>query len=347
MPGNDSPQSTTVGDSDLTRSRVILDNTEVDPIEAAFVSGHLERIGRYRLERRLGKGGFGVVYLGFDEQLLRPVAVKVPHRELITEADDVELYLYEARLVASLDHPHIVPVYDVGSTPDLPIYIVSKFIDGGDLSTSLAEFRRTCIQAAELIATVAEAVHYAHKQGLFHRDLKPGNILIDRAGRPFVVDFGLALKEGDVGTGARFVGTPAYMSPEQARGEGHRVDGRSDIFSLGVVMYEMLLERRPFRAQVRSELLEQIGSLEAQPPRQIDDSVPKELERICLKALAKRASDRYTTATDMAEDLRAWISIASKSQIAISNAGAAAAIDTPAACCDGKPDLCIWAFPIG
>ena len=168
----------------------------------------------------------GLVYLAFDEQLDRRVAVKVPHAKLISQPDDAEAYLTEARTVANLDHAHIVPVFDVGSTADFPCYVVSKYIEGTDLATRIKLSRLKYNEAAELVATVAEALHYAHKQGLVHRDVKPGNILIDKNHKPYVVDFGLALREENIGKGPQYAGTPAYMSPEQARGEGHRVDGR-------------------------------------------------------------------------------------------------------------------------
>jgi serine/threonine protein kinase/formylglycine-generating enzyme required for sulfatase activity len=261
------------------------------------------RIGRYRVDSILGEGGFGRVYLGQDEILNRQVAIKVPRRKRRPDAQGVDVYLKEARIVASLDHPAIVPVYDCGRTDDGACFVVSKYIEGTDLATKAKRSPPSFANSAELIATVAEALHSAHLNGVVHRDVKPANILIDRRGCPFVADFGIALSEDDYGRTAATVGTLLYMSPEQLRGEGHLVDGRSDIFSLGIVLYELLTGRRPFS----SSRLAAMGLLEPRPPRQINDLIPRELERICLKAMSNRVADRYSTALDLATDLRTFL----------------------------------------
>jgi serine/threonine protein kinase/formylglycine-generating enzyme required for sulfatase activity len=294
-----------------TVTRTIQGLTAPDAADAPAVLP--ERIGRYRVETFLGKGGFGLVYRAQDERLDRSVAVKVPHPHRVARPEDAEPYLAEARTLARLDHPHIVEVYDVGGTAEHPFFVVSKYIPGTDLAKKMKESGLETGAAVQLVATVADALHHAHGKGLVHRDVKPGNILIDADGNAYLVDFGLALREEDIGKGPKFAGTPAYMSPEQARSEGHRVDGRSDIFSLGIVLYELLVRQHPFPANSKVEVLNLIATHEPRPPRQSNDRIPKELERICLKALAKRPTERYTTATDFAEDLNLFLATQSHS----------------------------------
>jgi serine/threonine protein kinase len=252
--------------------------------------------GRYRLERLLAEGGFGQVWRATDTALERPVAVKVTTLECVTEA----------RRVASLKHHGIVSVHDVGHEGGY-CFIVFDLVEGTDLARRIKESRPGWEEAARIVAEVAGHLNYAHEKGFVHRDIKPANILLDERGRPVLADFGIAVTECELRHEAMTsMGTLAYMAPEQLSAGG-RVDPRTDVYGLGVVVYELLTGTVPFADPTLTGLRKRILGEDPKPVRLLNGDVPPDLERICMKCLSKEAADRYGSARELAEALTAFL----------------------------------------
>ena len=299
------------GDAEETQT---VDETTERDARSPDTNGDPGLPATFTVQRILGEGGFGQVFLAFDEVLKRGVAVKIPNAGRLAAtrgvdsllSETVDRLLEEARKAARLDHPAIVRVYAAGHKADGLPYIVFEYIEGQSLKERLRLDRRVpWREAAELVAGVAEAIDYAHQHGLVHCDLKPANILLDKTNKPHVTDLGLALYLAERSQRAGHqVGTLAYMAPEQVTGDADSIDGRADVWALGVILYELLAERRPFRSDCHEQLAHEIREDEPSPLQELNQRIPEPLARVCAKCLAKSPGDRFQNAADLARALR-------------------------------------------
>jgi serine/threonine protein kinase/ribosomal protein S27E len=279
----------------------------VDREEETRQASSLKTIGRFELISRLGIGGFGTVWKARDTELDRSVAIKIPRKGQLDE-NEIEQFYREARSAAQLRHPNIVPVHEVGREKDT-IFIVSELVRGVSLSDWMTDGVCNTRQTAEMMATIADALHHAHQQGVIHRDLKPSNILIDDDGRLHLMDFGLAKREfGEISMtmDGQILGTPAYMSPEQASGKNHWIDCRTDIYSLGATLFRMLTGELPYRGNAQMQIHHRLSE-DAPDPRKLNRHISRDMATICLKCLEREPNGRYATAHELAEELRRFL----------------------------------------
>ncbi|HEX8202554.1 MAG TPA: serine/threonine-protein kinase, partial [Isosphaeraceae bacterium] len=265
--------------------------------------------GDYELIGQLGQGGMGVVHEARQRSLDRRVALKMIRAGQFATADDLQRFQNEARAVAHLDHPHIVPVLEVGEHQGCH-YFSMKLIAGGSLDKQLSTFTADPRAAARLMATVARAIHHAHRRGILHRDLKPANILLDAEGQPHVTDFGLAKRveeDSSLTDSGAILGTPSYMAPEQANGLCHELTTATDVYGLGATLYALLAGEPPFRGKTVMETLIQVRERPPEPPSNPYGRIDRDLVTICLKCLAKEPHRRYDSAAALADDLDRYL----------------------------------------
>jgi WD40 repeat protein/tRNA A-37 threonylcarbamoyl transferase component Bud32 len=265
-------------------------------------------LGRFQIRARIGVGGFGAVYRAYDPVLDREVALKVPRAEVLREPKARARFLREPKAAAQLRHPHIVPIYEAGGDGD-HYYIASAFIEGQTLKDAIEDQQPDFRRVARIVRDLADALDYAHGMGVIHRDVKPANVMIDSRGQPLLMDFGLAhwKQSGEKLTqDGSMMGTPAYMAPEQADRSVGEVGPASDQYSLGVVLYELLGGNIPFSGPAAAVIFNHLHQ-PPESPRRLNPRVPKDLETICLKAMAKRPGDRYANCAALSEDLRRWL----------------------------------------
>jgi eukaryotic-like serine/threonine-protein kinase len=294
---NDS-SSTFLDALDARRASALLRESGPEPVAGETF------VGRYRVERRLGRGGMGVVYLARDPSLGRPVALKVLSPHLGADAAARRRLVEEARAASALDHPHLATVYEIGETDDERLFIAMAYYEGETLREKLGGGSLSVEAAARIAAQVADGLAAAHRSGIVHRDIKPENLICTRGSGVKVVDFGVAKVSGAVLTkaGGR-VGTVGYMSPEQTRGEA--VDGRADVWALGVVLYEMLTGQRPFRGDADGAVIHSIRHDDPEPVAGIRPDVPPALAAVVQRSLEKDPARRFGSASEMRDALLA------------------------------------------
>ncbi|MBC7876287.1 MAG: serine/threonine protein kinase [Anaerolineales bacterium] len=261
------------------------------------------KIGRYEIKSELGRGGMATVYRAYDPSFDREVAIKVLPREMLHDSQFRVRFEREIKMVAGLEHPAIVPVYDVGNEDGQP-YFVMRYMTGGSLSGWIEKGKFTIQDTARIIEKIAQGLEYSHRKGIIHRDLKPDNILFDSNGDPFISDFGVAkFTESSGGlTGSGTIGTPAYMSPEQAQG-GSEIDGRSDVYGLGVIVYQMLSGQQPYSADTPMGVVVKHITEPVPEILKVLPSLPPEMDTIIKTSMAKDKTKRYPTTIELAKAL--------------------------------------------